>query len=240
MATIIPRLPHPTPFAYNPGSEMTSSQTSNDSPEVLSDADPIVSLWQRFASMDRQSSHFLPLLLSLTTGTNRSSTTALRGDDAKITLGVLDEVGRPFFAARKWPAGNIYHTIHQLFRDGKIPDECERVTLGVMRLLAHDSSQVPPRYQVKPHTLSIEGGVIADGASSNIRKGRLGGKTVAVRTLKVDQGIDPRDVQKVCYIHLSLRGILTKGTFNPALLQGVYHLDEGFSSPPLTAHRRRH
>ena len=74
----------------------------------------------------------------------------------------------------------------------------------MMRSLAHDSSQVPPRYQVEPHTLSVEGGVIANGAFSNIREGRLGGKAVAVKTLKTDQGIDFHDVQKVCCIHPSL------------------------------------
>ena len=97
-----------------------------------------------------------------------------------------------------------YYIIRQLFRDDKIPNECERDILSMMRLLAHDSSQVPPRYQVEPHALSVEGGVIANGAFSNIRKGKLGGKTVAVKTLKTDQGIDLHDVQKVCCIHLSL------------------------------------
>ena len=97
-----------------------------------------------------------------------------------------------------------YHIIRQLFRDDKIPNECERDILSMMRLLAHDSSQVPPRYQVEPHALSVEGGIIANGAFSNIRKGKLGGKTVAVKTLKNDQGIDLHDVQKACCIRLSL------------------------------------
>ena len=193
----MPLPPDPT-SPYNPDSGTTSSPSPNDSPEVLPSVlpsvHPIVSRWQQLASMDRQSSDFLLLLLSLTTGDNRSSTTALRGDDAKITLGALDEVGRPFFESREWPDGNLYYIIRQLFRDGKIPNECERDTLSVMRLLAHASSQVPPRYQVEPHTLSVEGGVIASGAFSNIRKGRLGGKTVAAKTLKTDQGIDLHDI----------------------------------------------
>ena len=70
----------------------------NDSPEVLPSVlpsvHPIVSQWRQLTLMDRRFPDFLPLLLSLTTGANRSSTTALRGDDAKITLGTLDEVGR--------------------------------------------------------------------------------------------------------------------------------------------------
>ena len=66
-----------------------------------------------------------------------------------------------------------------------------------MRALAHDSSQVPPRYQVEPDTLSVESGVIASGASADIRKGRLGDKTVAVKTLRTCGKINPHDVQKV-------------------------------------------
>jgi len=53
--------------------------------------------------MERESPDFLPMLLSLTTGTGRSSTTNLRGDNAKVTLGALDEVGYPFAVAREWP-----------------------------------------------------------------------------------------------------------------------------------------
>ena len=129
----------------------------------------------------------------------------LRGDDATITLSALDEVGRPFFMAREWPGGNPYYIIRQLFRDGTIPNECERDTLSVMRSLAHDSSQVPPRYQVEPCTLSVDQGcLIGSGASSTVRKGTLGGKMAAVRTLKVDRGIDPRDIQKVCRIRSTL------------------------------------
>ena len=69
-----------------------------------------------------------------------------------------------------------------------------------MRSLAHDSSQVPPRYQVDPHSLSVEGTVIANGAFAQVRKGRLGGKTVAVRTLIIDRQTEPLDVLKVCVL----------------------------------------
>ena len=106
-----------------------------------------------------------------------------------------------------------------------------------MRTLAHDSSQVPPRYQVEPRALSVEGGAICGGASSVILKGRLGDKTVAVKTLRTGWKID---AQKVRHIQLFLRDVFTNAAPNVALLQGVYHLDERFSSPPITAHCRRH
>ena len=66
-----------------------------------------------------------------------------------------------------------------------------------MRGLAHDSCQVPPRYQVKPDALSVENKVLTGGASSDIRRGRLGGMTVAVKTLRNFGRINPNDAQKV-------------------------------------------
>ena len=66
-----------------------------------------------------------------------------------------------------------------------------------MRALAHDSCQVPPRYQVKPDALSVESRVLAFGASSDIRRGMLDGMTVAVKTLRNFGKINPNDAQKV-------------------------------------------
>jgi len=108
-----------------------------------------------------------------------------------------------------------------------------------MRALAQDSGHVPPRYQVEPNALYVEDGVIARGASSEIRKGRLGGKTVAVKTLKIDRQIDPHNVQ-VCPIQRFLLDVPTNTAPKIALLQRVHHLDERFSFPPLAAHRCRH
>ena len=62
--------------------------------------DPIASKWKQLASMDRQSPGFLPLILFLIAGANRPLTIRLRGNDAKITLGALDEVSLPSVAAR--------------------------------------------------------------------------------------------------------------------------------------------
>ena len=81
--------------ASDPG--MTSSVTPDDPPEALV-MDPIASEWQRLASMDQQSPDFLPLLSTLTVGGNQSPTTNLRGENARIVLSTLDEVGCPFTA----------------------------------------------------------------------------------------------------------------------------------------------
>ena len=202
---IVMRAPQPDPstVAYEPGTK--SSPTPDEPPETLPNMDPAASQWQQLALMDRQSPDFLPLLSLLITGTNRSSTIALRGDDAKIALGALDEVSRPLAVVKEWPGGNLCtHAIHQLFRDDKIPNEHERDALSVMRSLAHDSNQVPPRYQVDSHTLTVEDDVIAGGSSSDVRKGRLGDMTVAVKTLRNSWKVDPHDAQKVRVVFICL------------------------------------
>jgi hypothetical protein len=146
--------------------------------------DPIASQWQRLASMKRQSLDFLPLLLSLTIGINRTSTTKLQGNDAKVALDVLDEVGFRFALARR-SGSNLRYTIYQVFRGGRIPNKYERDILGAMRTLAHDSCQVPSRYQVKPHPLIMEkNNPIGTRGSSEIQVGKLGEKVVAVKTLR--------------------------------------------------------
>ncbi|KAF9646428.1 kinase-like protein [Thelephora ganbajun] len=102
-----------------------------------------------------------------------------------------------------------------VFRDGKIPSEHERDTRSVMRTLAHGSGQVPHRYQVKPGTLSVEDGIVASGAFSDIRKGRLGDKTVAIKTLKARWTIDRDGAQK----RFCKECIIWMTVFHPHLLQ---------------------
>lgn len=89
-------------------------------------------------------------------------------------------------------------TVRKVFKDGKIPNGYERDILRVMRSLAYNSAQVPPRYQVDPRTLRVEGDVIANGAYADVRKGRLGDRVVAVRTLRIDRQTDLHDARKVC------------------------------------------
>ena len=69
-----------------------------------------------------------------------------------------------------------------------------------MRELARNSGQVPSRYQVKPDSLSVDGGVIASGHFSDIRRGKLDGNTVAIKTLKPHQESNAQDVQKVRFV----------------------------------------
>ena len=167
--------------------------TPDDSQEPLSGMIPAVPQWQQLASMDQQSPNFLPLLSSLTAEVNRPSTTKLCGDDARITLSIMDEVS----SACVTKAITYITSSIQVLRGGKVPDEYECDTLCTMRTLAYNSGQVPPRYEVDRQSLSTEAHVIAHGAFADVREGRLGDRTVAVRSLRTDRQTNLAEVQKV-------------------------------------------
>ena len=156
----------------------------------------IVPRWQQLASMDQQSPDFLPLLSSLTAEVNRSSTTMLNGDDARITLSVMDKVS-PACAVKTI---TYITSSAQVLSGGKIPGEYERDTLCTMQMLAYNSGQIPSRYEVDRRSLSIEARVIANGAFADIREGRLSGKTVVVRSLRTSRHTDLYKLRKVCIL----------------------------------------
>lgn len=155
---------------------------------------PVVSRWRRLASMERKSPDFLPLLSSLSDEANRSLTTELCGDDARVALGIIDEVSSVYVVRTIAHVGPSA----QVLKEGKIPGEYVRDALCTMRMLAYNSGQVPSRYQVDRQSLRVETRVIANGAFADVREGRLKGKTVAVRSLRADQQTGDREVQKVC------------------------------------------
>ena len=67
-----------------------------------------------------------------------------------------------------------------------------------MLSLARASRQVPKRYLVGTFTsCKVEERVIANGGYADIRKGRLKGKTVAVKTIRISL----EDIKKIGPIH---------------------------------------
>ena len=156
-------------------------------------SDSIASRWQSLGSIDPLSPGFLPLLGSLTTGNNRSSTIELSGVDAKNTLSIMDEVN---FVSLANAAAYITPSV-QVLRDEKVPGERRRDTICAMRKLAYNSGQIPPRYQVNRNSLSREAGVFANGTFADIRRGFLDNKAVAVRTLRIDLRTNNDESKKV-------------------------------------------
>jgi hypothetical protein len=143
--------------------------------------------------MDQKFPDFRPLLSFLNSETNRSLTTQFCGDDAIATLNIMDQAGFTFSVR----ALTDLVPFTQVFRDGKIPREDISSTLYTMRKLAYSSGQVPASYQVNRQSLSAEATVIARGAFTDVRKGALGGRVVAIRTMGIDEQTDESESKKV-------------------------------------------
>jgi len=161
-------------------------------PEVLSDTVPIVLRWQQLASMDRQSPAFLHLLSSLTAEENRSLTTKLRFENARVTLNIIDEVSSVFVVKV------ITHFTPSVQVFSEIPGECELNTLITMQMLAYNSGQVPPHYKVDQRSFSVGTRVISQGRFADVREGRLGDKMVAVRTPRTGPRTSRFEAYMVC------------------------------------------
>jgi hypothetical protein len=170
-----------------------SSVASDDLREAPPDASPILSQWRRLASMDQQSPDFIPLLLSLTSQDKRSPAIKLSRADAKATLDIMDQAS----LACSVKAVTYVSPSIQVFKDDKIPREYKCNTIYTMRKLAYSSRHVPASYQVDRASLNMEMTVIACGAFADVRKGTLGERAVAIRTLRVDQQADKEESEKV-------------------------------------------
>ena len=155
--------------------------------------------------------------------------------DAKVALDVMDQVS--FTCSAKTVTHVASST--QVFKDDKIPREHKCDTIYTMRKLAYSSGQVPASYQIDRGSLNMEMAVIACGAFADVRKGKLGERAVAIRTLRVDQQLDKSESEKVRGASIDCsEAIDERHPRSVAFLQGVYHLDEPFSSKHLETHWR--
>ena len=75
---------------------MTSPVSYDGSLGVSPTTDLIVSQWQQLASIDKNSPGFFPLLSELAARANRSKTVKLRGHNARVILGIMDDVSLRF------------------------------------------------------------------------------------------------------------------------------------------------
>lgn len=100
--------------------------------------------------------------------------------------------------------------------------------LGLLRILAETSRQIPKRYLVaKSAKYEVEKGVIASGGFADIRRGKLGGVVVAVKTIRASPDTESVAIYEVCNV-LSLP-IDHNHITNLGFLQGMHALDEHIS-----------
>lgn len=83
-------------------------------------------------------------------------------------------------------AATIINTIDNLLKGTRLSYTTKPHAFKLMRKLAGASRQVPKSYLIGTFTLlRVEKKVIAGGGSADIRKGRLNGKDVAIKTVRV-------------------------------------------------------
>jgi len=199
------------------GNDDTSTPTRDDIPlpnipaERLrgghAEVPHVVSKWRRLERFGPGSQEYLLLLTSiLDDPMDRRATTALEGEDATVVLDILARV-------RIRPSPRIDHkivpmlSILTLFRPqvldrGKNLGRLSNRTLGVLRSLAFNSSQVPNHYKIDRNlAYEVDTESFAGGGFSDIRRGTLGNQLVAVKVLRMTVENVP-EVQKVRYINL--------------------------------------
>ncbi|KAF9781214.1 kinase-like domain-containing protein [Thelephora terrestris] len=82
-------------------------------------------------------------------------------------------------------AATIINAIDKLLKGGQLPDETQKRALNLMRRLAGASRQVPKSYLVGIFTrCKVEKTIFANGGFADVRKGRLKGKDVAIKTIR--------------------------------------------------------
>ena len=121
-----------------------------------------------------------------------------------------------------------------MLKKSQLPPTTRSHAFKLMRRLAGASRQVPKSYLVGPFTVyEVEKKVIASGGFGNIRKGRLNGMDVAVKTIRIptknEKGLDEiHEVRRA--VHFLILDVDRDETPNLGLLQGMRGLDEPISS----------
>lgn len=162
----------------------------------------VVSKWRRLERLSPGSQGYLILLASiLDDPMDRRATTALEGEDAAVVLDILARV-------RVHPSLRIDCKIvsmssmltpfrPQILDRGRNLGRLSNRTLGVLRSLAYNSSQVPNYYKIDRNLVfDVEPEPFARGGFSDVQRGSLGDRLVAVKVLRMAHDNVP-EVQKV-------------------------------------------
>ena len=109
-----------------------------------------------------------------------------RGGDAATVINTIDKVSR---TQQLMPTATTHTSVllpaTKLLRENQLPPTTKLHAFKLIRKLAGASRQVPKSYLVSTFTrYKVEKGIIASGAFADIRKGRLNGMDVAVKTLR--------------------------------------------------------
>ena len=170
---------------------------------------PVVSKWRYLEDFDPDSQEHRGFLTSLLDDQlDRKATTSLGGEDAIAVLDILARVRVHSFISADYntaPISSVLILRSQVLDHGKNLGNLSNRTLAVLRSLAFNARQVPNHYKVdRSLGYDVDPVAFASGGFSDVRKGKLGGRVVAVKVLRMAEHSDVLELQKVGYTELYL------------------------------------
>ena len=161
----------------------------------------IISKWERLGQLDLGSGFYnIRLTHLLNNDADVKATTSLEEEEAVVVLDILANVRLIHRETLDSVGADIFH--QSLNRD-KNPVNLSAHILRVLRKLAYNSGQVPNSYKIDRDLSQFEilpGAPFARGGFSDVQKGTLDGKLVAVKTLRLSQQANVAELQKVTHI----------------------------------------
>ena len=165
-----------------------------------------------------------------------------RGKDAVTVINTIDRVSRLTVPPSAiWFTHDVILLDFQALKGMEGREETRLNALRMLRNMAANACQVPKSYLIGRWTrYSVKKEILASGGFADVREGRLGGRAVAVKTLRISRQNDIKHVHKVCdATGSSIVHRFISMTLGSGLLQGIRRLDECIQPERPIAYRRR-
>ena len=190
-----PSLPVPNPDDIRP----IPSPNHPDTQLVRPDRQTILAQWQQLGALVPRSHDYAQLLRRLVdVEANRNLALELIDDDASIVINAIGEVSSfcpPCLNSSHLPTCASIH--HQALRTSMLQSNLAHHSFSLLRKLAGKTGRLPVKYLVsKDADYQVEATIFASGGFADVRKGKLGKRAVAVKTIRVAQDGDIFKIRK--------------------------------------------
>ncbi|KAF9781213.1 kinase-like domain-containing protein [Thelephora terrestris] len=181
------------------------------------DRQTILSQWQQLGTLDPKSHGYVELLRTLVdVESNRNIALGFTDYDARVVINIIGEALR--------------------LRGGTLPRGLALHSFSMLRKLAGKTGQLPGSYLLnKDAGYQVEEMPFACGGFADVRKGKLGNRAVAVKTIRVSQD---KDISKfgrwdfckesVVWMHLSHPNVLELAAVDVDPENGIFSLISEF------------
>ena len=225
---------HPLPSSNHPDPQL-----------VRPDRQTILAHWQRLGTLIPRSHDYSELLRRLVDiEANRSLALEFIDNDASIVINAIGEVGSfcpSCLNSSLLPTCASAH--HQALRTNVLQSKLAHHSFSMLRKLAGKTGQLPVNYLVSEDAdYQVEATILASGGFADVRKGKLGKRAVAVKTIRIAQDVDIFKIRKVSTLpwasfpgpdNMRVPSVL-------GFLQGIGALDASFPPQCLGASCGRH